>query len=58
MPNASAYPGLDRIDDPKVREALRLLWQALYVSKNQTNAAFALVSPANASAVKSLLGLQ
>ena len=57
MPNKQPMPNLDRVQDPDTKAAIQKLWEALYISKQQTASAFALVSPSNADAVKTLLGL-
>ena len=57
MPNAQLFPQLDRVKDEPTRTALKVLWQALYLTKNQVAAAFAVASPTTQDQVKSLLGL-
>lgn len=58
MPNLQPMPMLDQVKDRETRDAIRKLWEALYVTKSQVAAAFAVASPSTQTQVLSLLGLQ
>lgn len=57
MPNTQPFPNLDSLKDPETKEAVRKLWEALYLTKSQIAAAFAVASPSTQAQVKSLLGV-